>query len=264
MRQSVTRFCPRQAGRLHADANYHVGHDGHARHVQPDAFWLPDTAGTDYRTQHSKTTILVTSMDMQARQLGYFHNAGYFELSGEDFSQLFRLDAAPDASFLPLLAEWVRIDRLVRHALAELAARSFALLRRHFDRRPLTNPFHRFAARFAHDLPELQAAGLTYYHAWAFASIRQAGAAFDLLAANLRWQAGFGRPGLISAAECFDTIAEGNKAWILKGARAVNSGRAFDAGPIFEGMAQAWDCGMASIAEVLDPLTPKFMNKSSL
>jgi hypothetical protein len=213
--------------------------------TEADAFWLPDTAGTDYRSQHSKTTILLNCVDVDARRLGYFHNAGYFELSGEDFSQLFRLDHAPDAEFLPLLAEWVRIDRLVRHPPHELAARSFALLRRHFDRRPATNPFHRFADRFARDLPGLQASGLPYYHVWAFASIRQAGAAFDLLAANLRWQAGFGRPGLVAADECFDAIAEGNKALILKGARAVNSGRPFDAGPIFDGMAGAWDSGMA-------------------
>ena len=221
--------------------------------TEADAFWLPDTAGTDYRTQHSKTTILLSSLDVQARSLGYFHNAGFFELSGEDFSQLFRLEPAPDAEFLPLLAEWVRIDRLVQHAPTELAARSFALLRRHFDRRPVTNPFHRFAARFARDLPELQAAGLPHYHAWAFATIRQAGAAFDLLAANLRWQAGFGRPGLMAAAESFDAITEGNKALILKGARAVNSGRPFDAAPVFGGMAEAWDRGMHLLADALAP-----------
>jgi Domain of unknown function (DUF1839) len=219
--------------------------------TEADAFWLPDTAGTDYRNQHSKTTILLNRVDVEARRLGYFHNAGYFELSGEDFSQLFRLEHAPDAEFLPLLAEWVRIDRLVRHQPEELAARSFALLRRHFDRRPATNPFQRFADRFARDLPQLQAAGLPHYHAWAFASIRQAGAAFDLLAANLRWQAGFDHPKLIGAAQCFDAIAEANKALILKGARAVNSGRPFDGGPIFEGMAGAWDRGMALLDDAL-------------
>ena len=219
--------------------------------TEADAFWLPDTAGTDYRNQHSKTTILLNRIDVDARRMGYFHNAGYFELSGEDFSQLFRLDHAPDAEFLPLLAEWVRIDRLVRHPPDELAARSFALLRRHFDRRPATNPFHLFADRFARDLPRLQASGLPYYHAWAFASIRQAGAAFDLLAANLRWQAGFGRPELVAAAECFDAMAEGNKALILKGARAVNSGRPLDAGPVFDGMAGAWDRGMAVLDDAL-------------
>jgi len=239
---------------LMAHAVEHLG-AGKLVSTETDAFWLPDTAGTDYRTQHSKTTILLASIDVQARQLGYFHNAAYFELSGEDFGQLFRLDAAPDPQFLPLYAESVRLDRLVRHAPVELATRSFALLRRHVERRPLSNPFHRFATRFALELPQLQAAGLPYYHAWAFASVRQAGSAFDLLATHLRWQAGFGRPGLITAADSFDVIAEGSKALILKGARAVHAGRPFDASPLFDSMARAWDSGMASMTEILGPVT---------
>lgn len=216
---------------------------------ETDAFWLPDTAVTDYRTKHSKTTILLANLDVEGRRLGYFHNAGYFELSGEDFTQLFRLEAGPDPAFLPLFAELVHLDRLVRRPQAELAACSLALLRRHFDRRPLTNPFRRFGERFPQDLPELQASGLTNYHAWAFASIRQAGAAFDLAAANLRWQAGFGNPGLIAPAECLGAISQGNKALILKVARAVNSGRPFDATPLFSEMAQAWDRGMGLLAD---------------
>jgi hypothetical protein len=99
------------------------------------------------------------------------------------------------------------------------------------------------------DLPELQAKGLPYYHAWAFASIRQAGAAFDLAAANLRWQAGFGHPELVTAAESFEAIAQGNKALILKGARAVNSGRPFDATPMMTDMAQAWERGMGLLVQ---------------
>ena len=219
--------------------------------TEADAFWLPDTAGTDYRGKHSKTTIFLTSLDVEARQLGYFHNAGYFELSGEDFSKLFRLEAGPDPAFLPLFAELIRIDRLVRRPQAELAACSRRLLQRHFGRRPATNPFSRFADRFSLDLPELQADGLTQYHAWAFASIRQAGAAFELAAANLRWQAGFGHSDLLGAAESFDSISQGNKALILKGARAVNSGRPFDVRPLVVEMAQAWDRGMVLLAHSL-------------
>ena len=93
---------------------------------ETNAFWLPDTAGTDYRTKHSKTTILLANLDVEARQLGYFHNAGYFELSDEDFTQLFRLEAGPDPAFLPLFAELVHLDRLVRRPQAELAACSLA------------------------------------------------------------------------------------------------------------------------------------------
>lgn len=212
--------------------------------TEADAYWLPDTAGTDYRNKHSKTTILLANLDLQARKLGYFHNAGYFELEGEDFAQLFRLGQAADPSYLPLFAELVRIDRLVRLTPAELAAKSWGLLQRHLARRPASNPFQRFGTRFALDLPELQAKGMDHYHAWAFASIRQAGAAFDLAAANLRWQAEFGRPVLLQAAACFDAIAQGNKALILKGARAVNSGRTLDASSAMADMALAWERGM--------------------
>lgn len=212
--------------------------------TEADAFWLPDTAGTDYRNKHSKTTILLANLDLQARKLGYFHNAGYFELEGEDFAQLFRLGQAADPSYLPLFAELVRIDRLVRLTPTELAAKSWGLLQRHLARRPASNPFERFGTRFALDLPELQAKGMDHYHAWAFASIRQAGAAFDLAAANLRWQAEFGRPKLLQAAASFDAIAQGNKALILKGARAVNSGRTLDATSAMADMALAWERGM--------------------
>ncbi len=48
-----------------------------------DAFWLPDTAATDYRNKHTKTTIVLESIDVAARRLGYFHNSGYFTLQGE-------------------------------------------------------------------------------------------------------------------------------------------------------------------------------------
>jgi hypothetical protein len=220
--------------------------------TEADAFWLPDTAGTDYRTKHTKTTILLANLDVEARRLGYFHNAGYFELESEDFVQLFRLEHPYDPNHLPLFAELVRIDRIVRFTPRELADKSWKLLRRHLGRRPASNPFTRFGARFATDLPELQTKGLQHYHTWAFASIRQAGAAFDLAAANLRWQAGFGHPELVAAAEMFETIAQGNKALILKGARAVNSGRTFDVVPMANDMAEAWDRGMRLLIHASD------------
>ncbi len=220
--------------------------------TEADAFWLPDTAGIDYRTKHSKTTILLNSLDVEARHLGYFHNAGYFELSGEDFTQLFRLDVGPTPEFLPLFAELVRVDRMISRKPDELAAQSWKLLARHFDRRPVTNPFIRFGDRFASELPMLQSKGLQYYHSWAFAAIRQAGAAFDLAAAHLHWMTTFGHSALTAPAICFETIAQNNKALILKGARAVNSGRALDASQQFSEMAQSWDQGMNLIQIAVD------------
>jgi hypothetical protein len=217
--------------------------------TEADAFWLPDAEATDYRRQHTKTTIALANIDVAREWLGYFHNTGYFELSGEDFRRLFRIEADP--AVMPLFAELVRIDRLRRRTLPDLAACSLGLLRKHFARRPAANPFERFGERLAHDLPGLQAAGLARYHAWAFASIRQAGSAFELAAAHLRWLAGFVQADLPPAAACFEAIAQGNKALILKGARAVNSGKPLDASPLLGELAGAWQRGMAALEEAL-------------
>ena len=219
--------------------------------TEADAYWLPDTAATDYRRQHTKTTIALANLDVHAERLGYFHNAGYFELAGEDFRQLFRIGAPADPAWMPLFAELVRIDRRVERPPRELADCSIALLRKHFARRPAINPLERFGERLPRDLPGLQDAGLARYHAWAFAGIRQAGSAFELAAAHLRWLAGFGLAGLLPAADCFEAIAQGNKALILKGARAVNSRKPLDAAPLVREMARAWDRGMAALGERL-------------
>ncbi len=219
--------------------------------TEADAWWLPDTEATDYRRQHTKTTIAIAQLDLQGERLGYFHNAGYFELAGEDFRGLFRIGAPADPAFMPLFAELVRTDRIQRRGQEDLATRSLALVRKHFARRPQTNPFERFGTRLESELPDLRARGLAHYHAWAFASVRQAGSAFDLAAQNLRWLAGFGHAGFIPAAEAFETIAQGNKALILKGARAVNSGRALDCAPLAADMAQAWERGMEALGDAL-------------
>jgi len=217
--------------------------------AESDAFWLPDTAGTDYRNQHTKTTIVMNDIDVEAKRLGYFHNAGYFTLEGEDFVKTFRLDIeGEDPEFLPLFAELVRVDRKIHRPLAELKSMSRALLRKHLARRPLTNPVTRFGERFARDLPELQTAGLATYHRWAFAGIRQLGAAFELAAQHLEWQ---GADEFATPIEAFRLIANGNKTLILKAARAVNSGRALDSSAVFAEMSQAWDKGMESLIRVV-------------
>lgn len=219
--------------------------------TEADAFWLPDTAGTDYRSTHTKTTIVLADLDLDAGRLGYFHNAGYFEVDGEDFRQLLRLDAAPDPTFMPLFAETVRFDRLVRRSPQELAELSSALWRKHLARRPTSNPITRFAERFTRELPSLHDKGLAFYHAWAFATIRQLGAAFELGAVNLGWLAEVGgdkqAAALAPAIASFNQISQANKALILKVARAVNAKRTLDAAELFGDMATAWEQGMACL-----------------
>ena len=215
--------------------------------TEADAFWLPDTSGTDYRRQHTKSTIVLNDLDLGNRTLGYWHNAGYYRLEGEDFARTFRLDTPPDPTFMPLFAELVRVDDVIRRPTEELVAMSQMLWLRHLKRRPQTNPVRRFQERFERDLPALQDKGLAFYHAWAFGTIRQLGAAFELAAANLKWLTAEGTEGLATATAAFDELANSNKTFILKGARATNSRKPFDGAALFDGMANAWERGLTSL-----------------
>ncbi len=94
--------------------------DGRLVLSEVDAFYLPDTAGTDYRTQHTKTTIGIQELDVEAGRLGYFHNGGYYVLQDTDFGAIFRLNVTPDPSYMPFFAELVRLDRRKRLAFATL------------------------------------------------------------------------------------------------------------------------------------------------
>jgi hypothetical protein len=227
-------------------AAHHLG-EGKLISTEADAFWLPDTSGTDYRRNHVKTTILLQDIDVEARRLGYFHSAAYHALEGEDFVKTFRLDATPDPTFLPLFAEFVRVDRVVRRPPEELAAMSRELLRKHHARRPARNPIRRFRQRFEEELPELQRRGIEHYHAWAFATVRQLGAAFELAAYHLRWLDPSGDVGYALAAGPFDRISHAAQAFIRKGARAVANKKPFDTAT-FDDMAAAWDQGMEILA----------------
>lgn len=210
--------------------------------TEADAYWLPDTEATDYRRKRTKTTILIAQVDTAAQRLGYFHNAGYFEARGEDYVRLLK----PGGCDLPLLAELVRIDRAVRRPAGELAEIAMGLLGHHFQFKPASNPFTRFAPRLAQELALLHERGPAYYHEWAFSSIRQAGAAFELSAAHVEWLAQHGYD-FDGAAREFRSISATCKSLILKGARVAHTGRSFDPGPAVEAAAQSWDRAMESV-----------------
>ena len=222
----------------------HVG-GGKMVATEADAFYLPDTAGTDYQRQHTKSTIIICDFDLESRRLGYFHNAGYYALEGADFEKLFRVGAASDPTFMPFFAEVVRVDRLAKRTGDELRKLSRALLAKHVARRPATNPVARFGEHITGDLTRLQGEGLPVYHAWAFATIRQLGAAMELLSLHLGWH---GDDHARAAATELDKVSHTAKALILKGARAVNAKRALDASAMFEEMAGAWQRGMNLLA----------------
>ena len=239
--------------------------------IEADAFWLPDTAGTDYRRNHSKTTIVLNEVDLDQRRIAYFHNAGYFEARGDDVTHLLGLEAdtsdleaiadwrgsrvaevgaaavALDEGRLPLYAEFIRTGRRVARSTEELQMLALHHLGSHLSFRPQTNPVRRFAVRLADDLPLLRDYGLGYYHQWAFGTVRQLGAAFELTARGLAWQDAPADSPLHDAARAFDQIARDAKTLILKLARAVSSPKQADLAPLLEGMAMAWDDGMAAL-----------------
>lgn len=215
--------------------------------TEADAFWLPDVAGTDYRRNHVKTTIVLNSVDAEAGTLDYFHNSSYHRLAGEDFERLFRVGAPSDPMFLPLFAEFIRHDRVQRRETRDLAQLSLGLVRRYLARRPRHNPVTRLGLHFRNVLPTLQERGLDYYHQWAFGTIRQLGASSEMVADNLDWlghSATFSAP---EAAEAFRSISSACKTFILKGARAVSTRKSGSLDDYFEAVAGAWETGITAL-----------------
>ena len=211
-----------------------------------DAWFLPDTRGVSYRLQHVKTTIAIERIDPVVRSLRYFHNAGCHELRDEDFDGLFHAPAGGGTA-LPPFVEIAKLDRLVAHAPSELARQAAILLRHHVARRPRENPIAAHRARIADDLARLRTADFETFHQYAFATVRQLGACFGLLAAHLRWLEAHGILELARAADGCEAIETTAKALEFTLARAVATGRLTAVAPLLERMEHSW-------AEVMDEL----------
>lgn len=219
--------------------------------VEVDSYFLPDTAGTDYRQKHVKTTIAMARVDAEARRLVYFHNGGLQALEGEDFDGVFTPAASTRADYLPPFCEIIKPERARAARPAELRATSAELARHHLARRPRENPLRAHQARLAADLSLIAAEGMPTYHGYCFASLRQLGASMELLAAYLRWLDG-PTPGACSdAATSFASISTVAKGLILRFARVAMNRRPVDPSGSFDDMALAWDRGMGLVGGAL-------------
>jgi uncharacterized protein DUF1839 len=214
--------------------------------VEVDSFYLPDTAGTAYGTAHQKTTIGVNEIDVALKRLGYFHNAGYFELHGDDFVNLLQLDGAPHERVLPPYAEFAKGDASKALRGGALVEASLAQLRAHLARAPRENPFGGFRERFEQDLAWLMTADLSRFHAYSFATLRQYGACFELAETYLRWLGVHGVEALAPAADELHAIAETAKALQFQLARSMARRKPLDLAPI-DTMGAAWERAMASL-----------------
>jgi Domain of unknown function (DUF1839) len=226
---------------------------GHVVPVDVDAYHLPDTAGVTYRLAHQKTTVAVQMVDRERRALGYFHNAGYAELAGDDFDALFHLGpyADPMAVAMPPYAMVVRVGGLRRDP-PDLVDRTVGRLRVHLERRPPDNPVLRLGERMADDLPAIATDGMDAFHRYAFGSCRHLGANGELAATFVDW---LGRhdptadgPALAEAATAYRTVSSGAKAAEFTVARAA-AGRKVDLDAVVQPLAVAWDRAATILAD---------------
>jgi hypothetical protein len=212
--------------------------------VELDSWYLPDTAATSYRAEHVKSSIVPEAIDLERQTLRYFHATGLYELTGEDYRGVFRLDTGRPED-LPPYTELVRFDAGDPLAAAELREAALELLRARLRRRPATNPFVRFGAQLERDLPRLLDGDAADYHAYAFATVRMAGSAFEAAGSHVDWL--FGDAGA-AARGALGHIVEGCKALSFRLARR----KAFEPEEAVATIAAAWDQAMARLDELAD------------
>ncbi len=221
--------------------------------VEVDAFFLPDTSGSDYRRAHVKTTIGIAAIDRAGRRLRYFHNAAFAELEGEDFDGLFRLGGEEDAAHLPPYCEIAKFDRARALPARELRERSIELARRHLAARPAGDPFAAHAAAIGAHVARIAEGGLPAYHAYGFVAIRQLGAAAELGASYLLFVDDGARGPAGEAADDLLAVAQTAKTLILKLARVAGAGRAPDLSGSFAEMSTAYGRAMERLVGLLRP-----------
>lgn len=215
--------------------------------VELDSWFLPDTAGTAYRLAHTKTTVGVNEIDLGGRRMGYFHNAGYYVVQGDDFRDLFQLEGPAHDRVLPPYVEFVKWRTgFAPPRDGALAEASRALLARHLGRAPTDNPFPRFRARLEHDLAWLMEGDIARFHAYSFANLRQYGACFELAETYLRWLAGQGVARLETPALALRNIAETAKQLQFQLARAMARRRPLELAPV-DAMAAQWDLALGEL-----------------
>ena len=215
--------------------------------VEMDSFFLPDTAGTAYKLAHVKSTIAVNAIDIEQRYLGYFHGQSYYELTGQDFIDIFQLGGLVHERMLPPYIEYVKLRNLHEVPRGKaLVDASLVLLRKHLQLIPRDNPFVRFKDAFARDFDWLLTQEMETFHLYSFATFRQYGACFELVETYLKWLQQQGQQNLDAAIQAFATISNNTKAFQFQLARAMARKRPIDLAPLDE-MAAAWQTGISQL-----------------
>jgi hypothetical protein len=211
--------------------------------LEVDSYYLPDTAATTYRQAHVKSSIAVEAVDVDEQRLRYFHAAGCYELSGEDYRGVFRLGRTFSEDVLPPYVEVVNFDAGPRLEGEPLRRAALESLRGQLSYKPKRNPWVSFGARLVRDLPELLAGSDSDYHSYAFATVRQCGAAFEIARSFVEWLAPPTSTPVCIAAEALERQVNGAKTLLFKLARR----RAFDPVPAIEQLAEDWNAAMNAL-----------------
>jgi hypothetical protein len=214
--------------------------------VEMDSYFMPDTQGVGYRQEHGKTTVGINRLDMANRVMDYFHNGGFFRLEGEDFDGVFQRNL-PEGTlpFLPY-TEFAKFPK-TQPSIAHQRTTATALLRRHFKRRPDDNPIAEFASVFPKQVEAVAERPFGYFHKYAFNTLRQFGANFELLASHLAWldekAHGNAMAEALKISECAKTVQ-------FQLARAVTRKK-------FDPLATALDPAIAAWERLMDDLSQR-------
>jgi Domain of unknown function (DUF1839) len=232
---------------LWREADVHI--DRHLRAgrlmtIEVDSWFLPDTAGVSYQIAHQKSSIVPQMIDRSNQRLGYFHNRGYYEISGVDYVGALQLVKAAGA--LPPYAELIDLDALRRPTSNELGVIKEDLARQYVEQRPPSNPVARMAEALQGDVEWLQEAGIDEFHSYAFGTLRQCGAWAELASTFL---ASLPRADVGPAIDAFANIAATAKTCQFKLARVV-AGRSADITSPFTTMVDDWDTAYSTLVGV--------------
>ncbi len=215
--------------------------------IEVDSFYLPDTHGTAYKLAHTKTTIAMVEIDVENKHLGYFHNQGFYNLAGDDFIHLFRLQMQDDIH-LPPYVEFVKVWERNK-TQGELLETSINLLRRQLKLLPAKNPFGTFTTRLAKDVDWLTGEPMETFHQYSFVTLRQLGACYELSKTYLQWLEQNGQAELGDTIEIFNEISTGAKTIQFQLARAVSKKKSLDLS-LLEKMGQSWQTAMDTLLKL--------------
>lgn len=213
--------------------------------VELDSYYLPDTSGTAYKSEHVKSTVAITEIDIHELHMGYFHGQGYYHLDGDDFLDIFRMREECDPGILPPYIEYIKIRDISKNKKLLLDA-SIQSLHRQLRLVPDSNPFYRFKERFENDVIMLSDKSMDLFHKYSFVTLRQFGACFELSANYIQWLTSNGESGLEEAQTNLKQISELAKVYQFQLARSLARKKPLDLSPI-DRMAKNWETAIAII-----------------